>query len=73
MSNDSNTIKIGVIKAEDTARIGTKYVKNEPFVGEDGIYIPYEDYTLEGTSPSYRLLMSKEMFIEAYNKFILGK
>ena len=73
MSNDSNKTKVGVLEVKDSAIIGNKYVKNEPFVNEDGIYIPVEPYTLEGVSPSYRLIMSKEIFIEAYNKFIKGE
>ena len=45
MSNDSNKTKVGVLEVKDSAIIGNKYVKNEPFVGKDGIYIPHEDYT----------------------------
>ena len=73
MSNDSNKTKVGVLEVKDSAIIGNKYIKNEPFINEDGIYIPAEPCTLEGVSPSYRLLISKEIFIEAYNKFIKGE
>ena len=51
----------------------TKYVKQEPYVGEDGIYEPVNVYVPEGQASTYRMLMSKELFIEAYNKYIKGK
>lgn len=49
-----------------------KYVKNEPYVGDDGIYMPVTEYSLEGTMPYYRLVVTKELFVEAYNKWIKG-
>lgn len=36
------------------------------FVGDDGIYVPNSVYG------SYKLLMSRELFVEAYNKYILA-
>lgn len=37
----------------------------KPYVNDDGIYIPYE------YDPRYhKLLISKELFVEAYNKWI---
>jgi hypothetical protein len=48
------------------------YVKQEPYVGENGIYIPAQPYALEGTG-SYRMVISREMFVEAYNKYIKGE
>lgn len=48
------------------------YVKTKPFVGENGIYMPINDYAPEGCLPSCRMILSKEMFVEAYNKWILG-
>ena len=46
------------------------YVKQEPYVGEDGIYVPCEEYVPEGCTSAYRCVLTKEMFIEAYNKWI---
>lgn len=46
------------------------YIKQEPYVGEDGIYIPLEPYAPEGLASVYKCLITKEMFIEAYNKWI---
>lgn len=48
------------------------YVKQEPYVGENGIYMPEQPYALEGTG-TYRMVLSKEMFVEAYNKWIKGE
>lgn len=49
------------------------YIKQEPYVDDDGIWIPYEEYVLEGYASAYRLVMSKEIFVEAYNKWIKGE
>lgn len=46
------------------------YVKQEPFVGDDGIYVPCEPYAPEGCSAAYHCIITKELFIEAYNKWI---
>lgn len=50
-----------------------KYIKQEPYVGDDGIYVPCEEYVEEGCLSAYKCVLTKEMFIEAYNKWILGK
>ena len=49
------------------------YIKQEPYVDDDGIWIPYKEYALEGCASDYRLVMSKDMFVEAYNKWIKGE
>ena len=48
-----------------------KYVKQHPYVGEDGIYVPCQEYALEGYG-FHSLLISRETFVEAYNKWIKG-
>ena len=48
------------------------YIKQEPYVGEDGIYVPLNPYVEEGLASAYKMLLSKELFVEAYNKWILG-
>lgn len=47
------------------------YIKQLPYVGDDGIYTPVNEYVQEGCAGTYRLVLSKEMFIEAYTKWIL--
>ena len=49
------------------------YVKQDPFVGEDGIYVPVEPYVEEVFTSSYRCILTREMFVEAYNKWIKDK
>ena len=47
-----------------------KYVKQEPYINDEGIWTPCEEYVPEGCASNYRLVMTKEMFVEAYNKWI---
>ena len=49
------------------------YVKQYPYVDDTGIYAPCEEYVQEGIVANYKLVISKEMFIEAYNKWIKGE
>ena len=46
------------------------YIKQTPYVGEDGIYVPCEEYVRKGCSSAYKCVLTKEMFVEAYNKWI---
>ncbi len=49
------------------------WVKQEPYVNENGIYMPTEEYVPEGCASFYKQLISKELFVEAYNKWIKGE
>lgn len=60
---DSTTATITIPKSD-------KYIKQKPYVGDDGIYCPVNEYVQEGCASAYRLIISKELFIEAYNKWI---
>ena len=52
-------------------RIDTKkYVEQFPFVDDDGIYVPIEKYAPQGCISNYICVMTKDMFVEAYNKWI---
>lgn len=57
----------------DAAFCQPTYIKQEPYVDDKGIWVPYNEYVQEGCASDYRLVMSKEMFIEAYNKYIKGE
>ena len=46
------------------------YVEQKPYVGEDGIYVPCEPYAPEGMVSAYKCIITKELFVEAYNKWI---
>jgi len=50
-----------------------RYIRQEPYVDKNGIYIPDKEYVPEGCESTYRCVMTKEMFVEAYNKWIVGK
>ena len=47
-----------------------KYKKQEPYVNDTGIWVPVEEYVREDCASYYRQVISKELFIEAYNKWI---
>lgn len=49
------------------------YVKQEPRIDDKGIWAPIEEYVPENMASNYRIVISKEMFIEAYNKWIKGE
>lgn len=46
------------------------YIKQEPYVDDYGIHVPDREYIPEGVNGSYHCIMTKEVFIEAYNKWI---
>ena len=46
-----------------------EWIKNKPYVDEDGIYEPCCEYTQEGIASNYKLIIPKEIFIEAFEKF----
>lgn len=44
--------------------------KTEPYIGEDGIYVPKHEYTYEGVAVEYKLFITKEIFQEAYKEYV---
>lgn len=65
MLND-NQISVGV----ETLR---EYVRNTPYIDDEGIWVPCHSCTPKGTASAYKMLISKDLFIEAYNKWIKGE
>lgn len=47
-----------------------RYIRQEPYVDDHGIYTPVHEYVPEGCASMYQRIMTKEMFVEAYNKWI---
>ena len=47
-----------------------RYIRQDPYVDDNGIYTPVNEYVPEGCASMYRCIMTKEMFVEAYNKWI---
>lgn len=50
-----------------------RYIKQKPYVDDHGIYVPSNEYIPEGCAGTFHLVMTKEMFIEAYNRWIVGE
>ena len=50
-----------------------KYIRQNPYVDDEGMWVPCEEYVPEDCVSNYRLVMTKEMFVEAYNKWIKGE
>jgi hypothetical protein len=65
----SNIVYTNAMNAEIKQPV---YIKQYPYVDDQGIYIPVNEYVLEGEATLYRLVLSTEMFVEAYNKWIKG-
>ena len=47
------------------------YIPTKPMITDEGIFLPLVDSVREGTEPYYKLVMSKDMFIEAYTRWIV--
>lgn len=62
--------KVLTISATEQNYDGKTFVKQEPYVGDEGIMVPVNPYVPKGTASIYRCLIPKELFIEAYNKYI---
>lgn len=49
-----------------------EYVEKKPIINDIGIFMPCEKFVPKGIECDYNLVMTKEIFIEAYNKWIKG-
>lgn len=47
-----------------------RYIRQEPYIDDNGIYVPDKEYVPVGCASIYHCIMTKEMFIEAYNRWI---
>ena len=47
----------------------SEWIKNKPYVAEDGIHTPCNEYSQSGTGSMYKLAIPRDIFIEAYEKF----
>lgn len=63
----SNTVVLNKEYIEPQEKV---YVLQEPYVDDDGIYVPVHAYVQSGTASAYRCVMTKETFVEAYNKYV---
>ena len=46
------------------------YTRVYPYIDDEGIYVPVKEYIPKGSPELYNCIITKEMFIEAYNKWI---
>lgn len=46
------------------------YIKQEPYINDTGIWIPVQEYVPEGYASTHKCLITKELFVEAFNKWI---
>lgn len=60
-------------QASIEVEINREYVRNSPYIDDEGIWVPCHEYSPKGTASTYTMLISKDLFIEAYNKWIRGK
>ena len=49
------------------------YTQHFPYVNDEAIYIPCSPVTKNGELSVYKPLITKELFVEAYNKWIKGE
>jgi hypothetical protein len=46
------------------------YTKQEPYIDDYGIHVPEQEYVPQGTRGAYKCIMTKDVFVEAYNRWI---
>lgn len=46
------------------------YIKTKPMIDDTGIWMPIESFVPADCAPVYKLVMPREMFVEAYNRWI---
>ena len=62
-----------IAKVSTATFVGRRYIKQKPYIDDTGLWIPCEEYVPEGTETAYRMVISKEQFVEMYNKWIKGE
>ena len=50
--------------------VAQEWVVNKPYIDDTGLWVPQNQYRLKGTSCCYKQLITKELFIEMFNKWI---
>lgn len=53
--------------------MSVRYIRQEPFINDYGIYVPEKECVPEGCACMYNCLITRELFVEAYNKWIKGE
>ena len=63
--------KVLHVKHEEVFYAG--YTQHFPYVGEDAIYVPCVPVSENVLLSNYKPLITKDLFVEAYNKWIKGE
>lgn len=50
--------------------MSVRYIRQEPYINDYGIFVPEKPCVPEGCACVYNCLITREMFVEAYNKWI---
>lgn len=58
------------IKSKMTHVDSREYERLTPYVDESGIWFPCEEYGVKGIPHAYKCLITKGLFVEAYEKWI---
>jgi hypothetical protein len=59
-----------IFEQKGAIKMSGRYIRQEPYVGEHGIYVPDKEYVPEGCVSTYRCVITREMFVAAYEKWI---
>ena len=46
------------------------YIRQYPYVNDDGIYVPEKEFVPEGCTSTYKCVITKDLFVEAYSRWI---
>lgn len=71
IEQECTAYKTTSLKIQEDIEDMETYCKQNPYVDDEAIYVPTEEYAPIGRTAYYKKLMSKEIFIEAYEKWIL--
>ena len=57
----------------DTLDNNSFYIEQKPYVDDKAIWAPDRHFILEGSPRHYHSIISKEMFLEAYDKWVVPR
>lgn len=70
INQECTEYKTTILKIKEDIDSMETYCKQNPYVDDDGIYVPLHDRVKVGTMSAYKNLIPKEVFVEAYEKWI---
>lgn len=70
IEQECTAYKTTSLKIQEDIEDMETYYKQNPYVNDKGIYVPVNEHVPIGTASAYRQLIPKEIFVEAYEKWI---